>query len=89
MDDRKKLEETISALIAEALPGKADAITPEMNLRRDLGLDSLGLVSLLTRSGEGLDVDPDALIEAITVEQINTIGDVVAMFVRLKGGATV
>jgi acyl carrier protein len=90
MDDGTKLEETILALIAQALPGKLerDAITPDLKLRRDLGLDSLGMVSLLTRCGEGLGVDPDDLVEVIDVERMNTVGDVVAMVAKLTRGAS-
>jgi acyl carrier protein len=85
------LEETIFSVIVRVLPpGKFEATTlrPEMNLRRDLGLDSLGMVALLTRCGEELGIEPDDLIESIAVEQINTVGDVVAMGAKLTKGAS-
>ncbi|HEX3344275.1 MAG TPA: acyl carrier protein [Polyangiaceae bacterium] len=88
----ERLEETILSLIAGALPRGRLATGPlrsEMNLRRDLGLDSLGVVALLTRCGEELGIEPEDLIDAIAVEQINTVGDVVAMGARLAGGASV
>lgn len=84
------LKETIFSVNVRSLPpGKLEATTlrPEMNLRRDLGLDSLGMVSLLTRCGEELGIEPDDLIESIAAERINTVGDVVAMGAKLAKGA--
>jgi acyl carrier protein len=71
--------EAIYILIAQA--GKVDrvSIRLEMNLRTDLGLDSLTLVSLMMRCGEELGIDPDELIERVPVEKISTVADLLAM----------
>jgi len=87
MDDRKKLEDAVVALIVQTLARPLDraAITSGTNLRKDLGLDSLALATLLVRFGEEeLGVDPDDLIERIAVDQIHTVGDVVAMAAQLR-----
>ena len=92
MDDGTKLEDAVFALIGQTLarPLERAAITSQTNLRRDLGLDSLALATLLVRFGEEeLGVDPDEIIETIAVDQIHTVGDVVAMGARLVGHAGV
>ena len=89
MDDGNKLEDAVFALIGQTLarPLERAAITPQTNLRKDLGLDSLALATLLVRFGEELGVDPDEIIETIAVDQIHTVGDVVAMASQLAGRA--
>jgi acyl carrier protein len=84
------LDETVFALIASAAQGKIDRanLTTELNLRRDLGLDSLGLVTLIFKVGEELGKDPDDLIEMLTDHPINTVGDVVALSRTIARGAT-
>jgi acyl carrier protein len=84
MNDGKLLEEKVFALIAQAAPAKAGGgLRPEMSLRRDLGLDSLGLATLLFRFGEELGTDANDLVELLADEPINTVGDMVALGVRL------
>jgi acyl carrier protein len=82
MDDGTRLEDAVFALIEQTL-GRSfarAAITRDTNLRRDLGLDSLALATLLVRFAEDeLGVDPDELIETLAIDQIRTVGDVVAM----------
>jgi acyl carrier protein len=89
MDDGNKLEDAVFALIGQTLtrPIERAAITPQTNLRKDLGLDSLALATLLVRFGEEIGVDPDEIIETIAVDRILTVGDVVAMGSKLAGRA--
>jgi len=93
MEDRKELEASVFAQVVEALPPAAPraGLGPDTHLRRDLGLDSLGLASFLFRCGEGLGVDQDELIDVLTASPIQTLGDTVATFARLvasaRGGA--
>ena len=82
MDDGTRLEDAVFALIGQTLgrPLARDAIARDTNLRKDLGLDSLALATLLVRFAEDeLGVDPDELIETLALDQIRTVGDVVAM----------
>jgi acyl carrier protein len=92
MDQGKQLEEKVFALVAEAAPAKAGGgVRAEMSLRRDLGLDSLGLATLLFHFGEELGVDPDELIEMLAEEPINTVADMVALGARaahVSGGSS-
>jgi acyl carrier protein len=90
MRDGKEIEATVLARIVEAVPPPHDRgkVALDTHLRRDLGLDSLGLASFLFRCGEGLDVDPDELVEVLAATPIHTVGDAVAVFARLLGGAT-
>ena len=85
MDEGNPIQEKVFALVAEAAPGKLAhaALTPALSLRRDLGLDSLGLATLLFRFGEELGTDPDALLEMLSEEPINTLGDMMALGARI------
>jgi len=88
MDDVKRLEDAVFVLLGQTLARPLDraAVTPDTNLRKDLGLDSLALAMLLVRFGEEeLGVDPDDIIERIAVDRIHTVGDVVAMAAQLSG----
>ncbi len=93
MEDPKEIEARVFARVVEAVPPTFDRekVAPGTNLRRDLGLDSLGLAAFLFRCGEALDVDQDELIEVLSATPVHTIGDAVAAFVTLlssaRGGA--
>jgi acyl carrier protein len=77
MDDG--IRDALLSIIAQAGKIERSSLSTATNLRRDLGLDSLALVSLLMRCGEELGIDPDELIETVPVEKINTVGDILAM----------
>jgi acyl carrier protein len=83
MDD---LEERILTLIAQGtkVTPKPATITPDLNLRSDLGFDSLGLVSLLTRFGEEIDVEPDELVETLAEAKLDTVADLLTIAHGLK-----
>ncbi len=70
---------------ARAAPGKLErgSLAPTLSLRRDLGLDSLGLATLLFRFGEELGTDPDALLEMLSDEPINTVADLMALGAKI------
>jgi acyl carrier protein len=88
MDQGKQLEEKVFALVAEAAPAKAGGgVRAEMSLRRDLGLDSLGLATLFFHFGEALEADPDALVEMLADEPVNTVADMVALGVKIQRAA--
>ena len=61
MEPDAKFDERIMALIAEAVPGKfkKTKITGETSLQKELGLDSLGMLSLVFRFEElfGIDIE--------------------------------
>jgi acyl carrier protein len=84
------LEERVNALVAQAASarGTVVALSPEVSLRRDLGLDSLGLATLLFNFGEELGVDPNDLIEIIADNPVNTLADMVALGRRALDAAT-
>jgi acyl carrier protein len=79
--EHRHLEETVHALVAQAASarGVAIALGPEVSLRRDLGLDSLGLATLLFHFGEELGVDPNDLIEMIADNPVTTLADMVSL----------
>jgi acyl carrier protein len=89
MSYRTPIAEQVASLVAQAAQGKIgpEAITPELSLRRDLGLDSLGLSTLLLRLGEELGTDPDAFIEMLLESPVNTVADMMALGERVKAGA--
>ncbi len=74
--------ETITAavheVLAELAPGATRAYTATDSLRRDVGLDSLQSMELLSRLTERFDIDP----EMDEVMDIDTIGDVVTFLAQ-------
>jgi acyl carrier protein len=85
MRDDACLERTAFALVAQAVPAKAAGeLHAGLSLRRDLGLDSLGLAKLFVQLGEELGTDPDDLIELMGEQPINTLGDMVALGARIQ-----
>ena len=89
MEDRKELEASVFARVVDALPPATarEGLAPDTHLRRDIGLDSLGLASFLFRCGEELDVDQDKLIEALTTSPVHTLGDAAAVLADLLASA--
>jgi acyl carrier protein len=87
--DHNDLEERVEALVAQAASarGVVVALGPEVSLRRDLGLDSLGLATLLFNFGEELGVDPNDLIEMIADHPVNTLADMMALGQKATRGA--
>lgn len=61
-------------IIVEQLGVEADDVTPTANIQDDLGADSLDVVDLITTIEDEFDVSiPDE-----AVEEIKTVGDIVA-----------
>ena len=90
MEDWKELDASVFARVVEALPPAMarESLAPDTHLRRDLGLDSLGLASFLFRCGEELGVDQDELIEALTTSPVHTLGDAAAVLAGLLASAS-
>jgi acyl carrier protein len=76
------LDERIAKLALEY--AQSPAVVPladTLSLRRDLGIDSLSMVSLVLRVGDVADVD---LLELdIDMTRLDTVGDLVALGRRL------
>jgi acyl carrier protein len=81
MVDSANYEERVLALIAEAVPARLrkPKITTDMRLQRDLGLDSIGMLALLFRFEQAFGIDIAALDVGITLGQMKTVGDAVAL----------
>jgi acyl carrier protein len=83
-------EERVLKIISQAVPVafKKVKITPESNLARDLGIDSLSFVSLVFKFEEefGVEVDPD---EA-NIASLKTVKDVLRICKEIveRGGGT-
>ncbi|NMO18466.1 acyl carrier protein [Pyxidicoccus fallax] len=77
MEADAKFDEKVLALIAEAIPGplRKTRITPELMLRNDLGIDSLGIAALVFRLEEafGIEIGDQAL--DLNVSQMRTVAD--------------
>lgn len=86
MEGVGQIEGKVFALVVQAAPSKVreGEVTPELSLRRDLGLDSLGLATLLFNLGEELGVDPNDLIEMMADTPVNTVADLIALGGRVR-----
>jgi acyl carrier protein len=72
------LDERIAMLALEY--AQVPAVMPlaaTMSLRRDLGIDSLSMVSLILRLGD--EVEADLLERDIDLARLDTVGDLVAL----------
>ncbi|AKF86089.1 phosphopantetheine-binding protein [Myxococcus sp. MISCRS1] len=78
-------EEKVIAMIAQAVPRRfrKAAITPELSLRKDLGIDSLGVASLLFRLEETFGVALDELASDVDLGRLHTVRDAIDMSRRL------
>ena len=81
------LESAIVSIIRQATPSqfKKGAITVDMRLQRDLGLDSLGIAALLFRLQDdfGLDLFADPDLSA-RIGDLRSVEDLVALAARLR-----
>lgn len=77
MDADAQFDEKVLALIAEAIPGriKKKQLTPELRLQKDLGLDSLGIASLVFRLEDTFGVELGNLVDDINIGQMRTVAD--------------
>jgi acyl carrier protein len=67
----------VEALVREYAQSPASVLDPKASLRRDLGIDSLSLVSVAVALGDELGVD---LVEwGADLSKLETLGDLVAL----------
>ena len=79
-------ERFVIHLVKTVLPGNANrAVSREMDLVTDLGADSMSLVALIFSLDEKLGAGTEEL--GGQIQQCRTVGDVIAMTVRLSGAA--
>jgi acyl carrier protein len=81
MDTDQQVEEKIRSLIAEAVQGKFKKVsmTRETQLQKELGLDSIGILSAVFRFEEKFGVELGRLNLTIDVGKLRTVGDVIDM----------
>jgi acyl carrier protein len=72
-----KFDERILGLIAEAIPGKFKKVklTKETHLQKELGLDSIGMLSLVFRFEESFCIDIAQMGIEINIAKLKTVGD--------------
>jgi acyl carrier protein len=81
METDQQIDEKIMSLIAEAVHGKFKkvAIVKETQLQKELGLDSIGILSAVFRFEEKFGVELGRLDLRIDVGKLRTVGDVIDM----------
>lgn len=85
-------EERVLKVITQAVPAsyKKVKVTPESNLARDLGLDSLAVAMLVFKFEEEFGVEIDGLEDDIDMSSLRTVKDVLKIgreIVDKAGGA--
>lgn len=77
MEVDPEFEDKVFALIAEAVPGKfkKTRITRETNLQKELGLDSLGMLSLVFRFEELYGIDIAQMGIDVNIAKLKTVAD--------------
>jgi acyl carrier protein len=81
MEVDAKFEDKVFALIAEAVSGKfkKTRITPETNLQKELGLDSLGMLSLVFRFEELYGIDIAQMGVDVNIAKLKTVADLLTV----------
>lgn len=81
------LDATIAQLIREVLPRRMLQVqmSDELSLREDLGIDSIGLMSLAFRLEEEFSIDLMEHTEEVT--SVRTVGDVQRLIRRIWTGS--
>ena len=69
------IAEQVNAILIDEFELPAEDLTPDADLREDLGLDSLDAVDLASKLEEQKDIH----IEARALAELNTLGDVYAL----------
>lgn len=85
MEPDEKFDEKILALIAQSVPKKykKGGITKDMRLLADLGIDSLGIVALVSRLEEMYGISVDDIDFDTGLRQMRTVGDAIDMSRKL------
>jgi acyl carrier protein len=78
MEVDAKFDQTVIALIAQSIPGKfkKTQITVQTNLQKELGLDSIGILSLVFRFEELFAIDIAQMGINVDIAKLKTVGDV-------------
>jgi acyl carrier protein len=81
MDVDTTIDKTIMGLIAESVPGKfkKTLITPETHLRRELGMDSIGILSFVFRFEKAFGIDLSKMNFKVDMAEIRTAGDAIGL----------
>jgi len=81
MSNSQAFEAKVMALIVEAVPAqyRRRAITPELRLKQDLGMDSIAMLALLFRFEQAFQVDLSTVDVGATLAQLRTVGDTFAV----------
>ncbi len=77
------IAEQVNAILIDEFELPAEDLTPDADLREDLGLDSLDAVDLASKLEEQKDIQ----IEARALAELNTLGDVYALVKALTAKA--
>lgn len=85
MEPDEKFDEKILTLIAQSVPKKYKkaGITKDMRLLADLGIDSLGIVALVSRLEEIYGISVDDIDFDTGLRQMRTVGDAIDMSRKL------
>jgi len=90
--DAQKFDERVLKVVAAQVPAayKKVKITPETNLARDLGIDSLAVAMLVFKFEEEFGIDIDGLDEDIDMASLRTVKDLlrVGREIVTKAGGT-
>lgn len=89
MPVENEIEQKILALLGEFIPHKKKLreITKETELKQELGVNSIGLLSLVFRVEEEFDVDLSQLDFGLELARLRTVGDLLRISKELLANA--
>lgn len=81
MDTDSQIESKVLSLIAEGVPRKfkKDLITKETHLQRELGLDSIAILSMVFRFEEVFKIDLGQINLQVNMGDLRTVNDLLKM----------
>ncbi|UUL82307.1 acyl carrier protein [Sphingomonas qomolangmaensis] len=87
--DRQTIDNIVLELAVEAAPGRFRQVplVPTTRLKHDLGLDSIAMLALLFRLEERFGIDLAAVDVGVTLAQLVTVGDLLAVAHSVIEGA--
>lgn len=84
------IENRLLALLADATPRRrVDAITRATHLRRDLGLDSIGILSLVFQFEREFEVNIAGTNVHLNMSRLRTAGDLIETAKTVLAAATI
>ena len=87
-DATEFLVSTVVGIVTDTMSIDTSAVTKESSLAGDLDMDSLHVMEILTSLEEAFEVNIDTELQGQTVQEMDTVQDIINFAQQLKHGST-